>query len=142
VVKEVPVGRAFDIVLAKPPMGLSTAAVFRELGTNFAPKPPQDSRVALEALRSGDVEMLARSLQNRLQEPAMKLCPPVADLYRRMQATGAAGCLMSGSGSCLFALCREQREAERVSDDLRRGWLSEDETARARVFHVKSCICA
>lgn len=116
-------GKAFDILLVKPPMGLNTAAVYRELGLSCsAPEAVESAQGAIEALASGDVEALGRSLRNRLQEPAMKLCPPVAELYRRMQATDVAGCLMSGSGSCLFALCRDQREAERVIDDLRCGW--------------------
>jgi len=141
VVEPVEAGRALDLVLVKPPMGLSTAEVYRELGMRQSgeagiPIP----EAVLAALKSGDVESLARSLHNRLQEPAMKLCPPVQELYRRMKAAGAAGCLMSGSGSCLFALCRNQREAEQVIDDLRSGWPPGDELASTRMYYVKSCV--
>ena len=70
----------------------------------------------------------------------MKLCPPVASLYRQLMAEGTAGCLMSGSGSSLFALCRDDREAARVIDDLRRGWPPGNELEKTRVFHVRSCL--
>ena len=139
-VKPVNVGRAFDIVLVKPPMGLSTAEVYRECGASNPKSEIRDPQSVLDALASGDVEQLGRSLHNRLQEPAMRICPPVAELHRRMQALGAAGCLLTGSGSCLFALCRDEEEAKRVADDLQSGWLpGRDEYAWTRVILVKSC---
>jgi 4-diphosphocytidyl-2-C-methyl-D-erythritol kinase len=122
-------------------MGLGTAEVYRELGKHHSGEGAMPLPEALlSALKSGDVESLAGLLHNRLQEPAMSLCPPVKELYGRMKAAGAAGCLMSGSGSCLFALCRNQREAEQVIDDLRSGWPPGDELASTRMFPVKSCV--
>jgi 4-diphosphocytidyl-2C-methyl-D-erythritol kinase len=38
---------------------------------------------------------------------------------------GTAGVLMSGSGSCLFALCRSAEEARQVHDGLSSGLASE-----------------
>ena len=119
VVAEVPVGRPLDLVLVKPPEGLSTADVYRRL---TVPAKPVDGAAARAALANGDVEALGRALFNRLQEPAFELSPAVADAYRRVQDVGAAGCLVSGSGSCLFALCRSPSEARRVHDHLSRGW--------------------
>ncbi len=139
VVQPVAVGGIFDMVLIKPPQGISTADVYR----NCAPDDPQSAirnpQSALDALAEGDVEKLARALHNRLQAPAMRICPPVAQVYQRLQASGAAGWLMSGSGSCLFALCRDEREARQVVDDLSSGWPPGDELARTRVFHIRSC---
>ena len=132
-------GRAFDIVLAKPPQGISTAQVYNECGLRSADFGSGSSKSAIDALKEGDIEKLARSLHNRLQEPAMRLCPPVERIYRRMQTTGAAGCLMTGSGSCLFALCHDDREARQVAHNLLSGWPPDDELARTRVFHVRSC---
>ncbi len=139
VVRPIAPGRAFDIVLAKPPHGISTAQVYNECGLQSADFGSGCSRSAIDALMEGDIEKLARSLHNRLQEPAMRICPPVERIYRRMQKTGAAGCLMTGSGSCLFALCRDDREAKQVAHHLLSGWPPDDELARTRVFHVRSC---
>ena len=93
VVTPAPVGRPLDLVLVKPPAGLSTADVYRRL---TVPATPADGSAAREALASGDVEALGRALFNRLQEPAFELSPAVAEAYRRVQETGAAGGLMSG----------------------------------------------
>ena len=134
VVTPAPVGRPLDLVLVKPPEGLSTADVYRRL---TVPASPADGTAAKASLASGDVEALGRALFNRLQEPAFGLSPAVAEAYRRVQGVGAAGCLMSGSGSCLFALCRNPSEARRVHDDLSRGWAPGGE-ASTRTFLVRS----
>ena len=147
VVKAVSVGTTFDIVLAKPPMSLHTVEVYRELGTRNSeigaetnPKSEiRNPKWVVEALAEGNVEKLGQCLHNRLQEAAMKLCLPVAKLYQRLRDLGAAGCLMCGSGSCLFALCRDEREAERVAADLLSGLPSDSELARTRVFQTRSC---
>jgi len=134
VVTPVTVGRPLDLVLVKPPEGLKTADVY---GRVRVPDRPEDGGAARAALASGDVEALGRALHNRLQEPAFELSPAAAEWHRRLGATGAAGYLMSGSGSCLFALCRSPAEARRVHDDLSRGWPSAG-VSPTRTFLVRS----
>lgn len=134
VVTPVGVGRPLDLVLVKPPEGLGTADVYRRL---TVPANPVDGAVARQSLASGDVDALGRALFNRLQEPAFELEPAVAEAYRRVQGSGAAGCLMTGSGSGLFALCRSPSEARRVHDDLARGWAA-DGMSSTRTFLVRS----
>jgi len=140
VVEPVPVGRSFSLVLVKPPWGLATADVYRELGSRQASSQAGDPEAIRSALATGDVEKLGRHLHNRLQEPALRLCPPIENLIRRLQSSGAAGCLMTGSGSCLFAVCQDNREAERIVDDLLGGQPPDDVLARTRVFTVRSCL--
>jgi 4-diphosphocytidyl-2-C-methyl-D-erythritol kinase len=134
VVTPVRVGQPLDLVLVKPPEGLKTADVY---GRARVPVVAEDGAAARAALADGDVEALGRALHNRLQEPAFELAPAVADWHRRLQGTGTAGCLMSGSGSCLFALCRSPAEARRVHDDLSRGWPSAG-VSPTRTFLVRS----
>jgi 4-diphosphocytidyl-2-C-methyl-D-erythritol kinase len=134
-----PIGRTLDLVLVMPPFGLNTAEVYRERRQAGGAVERKDPGPALKALADGDVEALGRLLHNRLQEPAARVAPMMARLGHRLGSLGAAGWLMTGSGSCLFALCRDEREAARVAHDLRSGWPSHDELARTRVFTVKSC---
>jgi 4-diphosphocytidyl-2C-methyl-D-erythritol kinase len=54
----------------------------------------------------------------------------------RLAALGPAGQAMSGSGSTLFALCRDHREAVRIARELRHG---AEELGRPRVYLVRSC---
>lgn len=112
---EVP-SRSFDCVLVCPPVGVATAAVYRSLV-------PSDSHVdgeaARAAFRAGDPDALGAALFNRLQPAAIHLAPVVETVYRRLAGLNPAGCLMSGSGSAVFALCRDSREAHRVANAFR-----------------------
>jgi len=128
------VGGAFDLVLVKPDFGLATADVYRRLRV---PENPIDGAAARAALAAGDAEALGRVLHNRLEGPAFELAPAVADWRRRLDAYKAAGTLMSGSGSCLFALCRNPEEARRVADDLSDGLASQGDS-KTRVYRVRS----
>ena len=107
-----PAFHAFHVVLVCPPVGLGTADVYRRLEV---PATPTRGTAAREALRSGDPEALGRALFNRLQSPAFGLAPIVEVVYRRLAGVNPAGCLMSGSGSAVFAVCRDQQDAARVA---------------------------
>jgi 4-diphosphocytidyl-2-C-methyl-D-erythritol kinase len=85
--------------------GLSTPAVYRrfdELNPD-APAEPPAATATLEALATGDPEVLAGALRNDLQEAALDLRPDLADLLDLGQRSGALRGLVSGSGpTCLF----------------------------------------
>ncbi len=142
-VTPVKVGRAFDLVLIKPPIGLATADVYKHCGWNQSTIQNSGADI-IAALAAGDVERVGKGLHNQLQSAAFGLAPSVAELHRRLQNTGAAGCLLSGSGSCLFALCRDRQEAQRVADTLSGSpphvpESSGIEPARIGVFLIRSC---
>ena len=125
--------KALWFVLVCPPVGLSTAEVYRSV---TLPKEPQTGAEILQAVREGDVEEIGRRLHNRLQPVALRLCPALADIEARLAGLRPAGQAMSGSGSSFFALCRDPREARRVAQGLRS---RSEEGMNARVFIVRSC---
>ncbi len=133
-------GRPLDFVLLKPPVGLSTADVYRGVTVPERPERGDDIRRAVAA---GDVAEVGRRLHNRLQEVAERLRPEIADGLGRLRAEGPAGQLMSGSGTTLFALCRDAGEARRLARALQRP--SEVNTPGLvggggyRVYVVRSC---
>jgi 4-diphosphocytidyl-2-C-methyl-D-erythritol kinase len=132
VVTPLVLGRPLLFVLACPPAGLSTAAVY---GGVCPPDRPQEGANIRLAAAAGDVGEIGRLLHNRLQAPAERLCPAVAALRARLARLHPAGTLMSGSGSSVFALCRDRREALRIARELRDG----PEEDRPSVFVVRSC---
>jgi 4-diphosphocytidyl-2-C-methyl-D-erythritol kinase len=107
---------SFFLVLVCPPFGVATADVYRSLQL---PTSPVDGSAARTAFRSGDPEALGAALFNRLQPAAIHLAPVVESVYRRLDGLKPAGCLMSGSGSAVFALCRDSYEAHRVANAFR-----------------------
>ena len=132
-VTPLPLGRPLLFVLACPPRGLSTAAVYQNVRV---PDRPESGTEICAAVMAGDVEEIGRRLHNRLQPPAEGLYPAVAALQARLDGLHAAGARMSGSGSSLFALCRDRNEARRVAHELRHG---SEEGLRSQVYLVRSC---
>jgi 4-diphosphocytidyl-2-C-methyl-D-erythritol kinase len=112
VIDPLSLGRPLWLVLACPPVGLSTATVFRAL---TVPAIPVDGSGLRQAVAAGNVAEVGTRLFNRLQPVAEELCPEVAALGRLLADCHPAGWLMSGSGTSLFALCRDHGEAERLA---------------------------
>jgi 4-diphosphocytidyl-2-C-methyl-D-erythritol kinase len=129
-------GRPLDIVLACPPVGLSTAEVFRNV---VVPSEPQGGEQVRQALETGAIEELGRRLHNRLQPPAERLCPEVARLHEWLAGLGPAGQLMSGSGSTVFALCRDGAEALKIAHGLNAVREGPAGIPGLRVCIVRSC---
>jgi 4-diphosphocytidyl-2-C-methyl-D-erythritol kinase len=110
------IGRPLDFVLVCPPVGLATADVYRRLEV---PRTPIGGEALRKAVRSGDPEAIGRALFNRLEQPAFALAPAVEEVRGRLAGLGAAGALVSGSGSAAFAVCRSRDEAVRRAAEYR-----------------------
>jgi len=123
-------GGQFYLVIVKPAAGLSTPAVYRQVKV---PVEPRSGDAARAALRAGDPEALARTLFNRLQEPAFELAPAAKAAFERLASCDPLGTLLSGSGSSLFAICRDAGHARNVAARFR-GSSSSSES----VFVVRS----
>jgi 4-diphosphocytidyl-2-C-methyl-D-erythritol kinase len=81
------------VLLVNPRVPLATGPVFKAW-----------DGVDLGALPSGDARQMALDGRNDLEEPAIRLCPPVADVLTSLRRTDATLVRMSGSGATCFAL--------------------------------------
>lgn len=106
------------VVLAKPPINVSTADVYGKLNASRIAKHP-DTAVVAEAIRSKDYHSLCAGLGNVLEEVTLSLYPEVRQLKNCMERLGADGVLMSGSGPTVFALCSKEKKAQRIYNGLR-----------------------
>ncbi len=103
-------------VVVAPPVGLSTAAVFRACRPAEHPQPLAP---LLEALRTGDAATAGERLFNRLEPAAAELTPWIERLRREFADGEFVGHRMSGSGSSYFGLCRNLGHAQRAASRLR-----------------------
>ena len=102
-------------VLCKPEQGVSTGALFRALPL---PRPRVDTFAAMAALAKGDLDALAKSMQNVLEPPAIALIPEIGALKQQLLDAGALAAQMSGSGSSVFGLFRTAEQAEAALDKI------------------------
>ncbi len=98
-------------VVVRPPVGLSTAAVY---GVCRTPAKTENIEPLLEALRQGDLQHVGRRLHNRLQQAAQQLSPWIPRLEQEFSHLDCLGHGMSGSGTSYFGLCRHARHARRA----------------------------
>lgn len=105
-----------SLVIVRPPVGLSTPAVFkkcRPTATRFA------ASGAKEAFARGDLAAAARSMHNGLQSPAEELSAWIGRLRMAFASTNCVTHQMSGSGSSYFGLCWHPGQARRIARRLR-----------------------
>lgn len=115
-------------VIAKPPAGLSTAAVYK----NCAPSDqPRTVGPLVEALERGNLGESGKQLWNRLQPTARTLSPWIERLEREFAGLDLPGHLMSGSGTSYFGLCRNGAQARALAGRLRQRGIGQVFMARA-----------
>ena len=110
-------GPVLHLVLAFPGDFVSTAKVY----ANVIPQLTNGGQIVdnmRRALSGGDVMAVAAALYNGLSLAAEALCPAIARARAALQAAGALGVSMSGSGSCVFGLARDAADAQRVAKNL------------------------
>lgn len=96
--------------------GLSTPAVYRHFDQlGGAAEDPEIPPTLVSALRTGDLELLAASLGNDLQVPALDLRPDLRRTFADGAAAGALATLLSGSGPTVLLLCRDGDHARAVA---------------------------
>ena len=104
-------------MLVCPPVGMSTADVYRQV---VPPERPRPIGPVLEALAHGGPADLGRSLFNRLQPIAEALEPELTRVRDALASLGPLldGSMMSGSGSAYYGLCRTSAAASHAADIL------------------------
>ena len=106
------------VVLAKPPINVSTADVYGKLDVSAIRQHPC-TREMVEAIRNQDFRGICEHLGNVLEEVTMRQHLEVKRLKDCMLKLGADGALMSGSGPTVFGLCAKESRAQRVYNGLR-----------------------
>lgn len=106
------------VILAKPPINVSTSEIYGKLNAREIKRPPYTPAV-LESIRLKNFEGLCGGLGNILEDVTIPLYPEVRHLKECMQRLGADGVLMSGSGPTVFGLVSKEAKVPRVYNGLR-----------------------
>jgi 4-diphosphocytidyl-2-C-methyl-D-erythritol kinase len=106
------------VILAKPPINVSTADVYGKLRANELKEHPsiQDMR---DALASQSFPDMCASLGNVLETVTLDRYPEVRQIKECMIKAGADGVLMSGSGPTVFGIVSKEIKVARIYNALR-----------------------
>lgn len=111
-------------LLAVPGGHLSTPEVFRRFdeiaeatGRTPARQPSVDER-QLQALSSGNLDLLADTMQNDLQAAAFALHPGLEPVVEAAERLGAPAAVVSGSGPTIAVLVEDEAQARSIAAGL------------------------
>lgn len=108
----------YHMLIVKPQAGLSSKEVYEELDNLNIPVYDIDS--VIKALASGDDALLAKSVGNVLEIPAMKKCAKIKEVKDYLLAKDFPITLMTGSGTAVFSLSQDKDKVIRMVNELKR----------------------
>ena len=118
-IRRVPDVEPLWVVLARPPFGVGTADAYRW----FDQESPRRAAERRPAGLPPNWRRTWRGLENDLQTVVIRRHPEVAVMVERLGRNGALAAAMTGSGSVVYGLYRQQPAAEAARLAVRRrGW--------------------
>lgn len=102
----------YYVLLVKPEMGCSTREVYQTADTMDLAVCDMDK--VIKALAEGDDDLLAESIANSLQAPAISLVPVIQEIINELKESGLKIVQMTGSGSAVFALSTDKKLLKKV----------------------------
>jgi len=90
------------ILLVKPPAGVSTGFVYKNLNMDALTHPDVDGMI--DAIKRGSYIGVVSKLGNVLETVTLEHCPEIATIKSQMHQLGADGVLMSGSGPTVYGI--------------------------------------
>ncbi|HJV47529.1 MAG TPA: 4-(cytidine 5'-diphospho)-2-C-methyl-D-erythritol kinase [Bacillota bacterium] len=107
------------VVLAKPPIGVSTADVYGRVLMDEIHKYPPRSEEMVRAIQHRDYKEMCEKMGNHLETVTLSLYPEVRRLKEQMLRFGADAALMSGSGPTVFCLVEKESRVSRIYNGLK-----------------------
>ncbi len=96
-------------LIIKPKEGIKTAELFSYLKL---PVEYKNINLAERALINGDLKTLGEQLGNSLEPAASERLPKIRQYHGRLMEAGALGASMTGSGSAVFGLFKDEAAAK------------------------------
>lgn len=105
----IPMKDQYYVLILKPTKGCSTKKVFAKADEMTLEH--SSSKDVIDALASGDEDLLAKSVFNSLEKVSGSIVPEIFELKQLLKNDGFKVVLMSGSGSSVFALTKDKKLA-------------------------------
>lgn len=106
------------LVLAKPPVEVSTAEIYKNFDQHKVLKRPE-TKSMVEGLKSKDFHKIYSLMANVLESVTLKKYPVVSELKEAMKSLGLKYVLMSGSGPSVFGVADSSKEAGGFAERLK-----------------------
>ena len=113
------------ILIAKPPINVSTKFVYENLHANdLKPEDHPNVDIQMEALKEGNLEKLVANMGNVLERVTVPEYPVINEIKQMMMDCGALGSMMSGSGPTVFGIFTSYVKAQDAYKKIEQSGLS------------------
>lgn len=112
------------VIIAKPPVSVSTAFVYGNIRPDEITKRPDIDGMA-EAIKIGDLYKMSSLLYNVMEDVTVPEYPIIADIKKMMIENGALNSIMSGSGPTVFGIYDNLEKTENTMKLLKKSNLTE-----------------
>ena len=112
-----------QIVVAKPPVSVSTKMVYEKIDSRRIVEHPDIDGI-IEGLKEGDVTKIASCMGNVLEQVTVEEYPVIDKIKKLMNEGGAKGAIMSGSGPTVFGIFTEKSLAKKAALKIREAGLA------------------
>lgn len=119
-----------NVLIAKPPVSVSTKTVYEALDANRIEKHPDIDGI-IKGLENGDLGQTAAAMGNVLEDVTVPMHPVIEQIKEEMKRAGALNAMMSGSGPTVFGLFTGRAAAREAQRQIR-------EKSLARQVYVTS----
>ena len=124
------------VLLAKPPIHVSTAFVYGNLkASELSSHPDIDGQI--QAIRRGDSREMASLMGNVLETVTVPAYPVIDEIKDCMKRAGALNAMMSGSGPTVFGLFDDKEKAQAAYEELSRGTMAKN-VFLTKFFHNRT----
>ena len=106
------------VLLAKPPISVSTHKVYEKLDAQKVTKHPDIDGILL-GLQTGDLKKITSSMGNVLENVTITEYPQIESIKDVMKEEGALNAMMSGSGPTVFGIYDDKMLARRAAARIR-----------------------
>jgi 4-diphosphocytidyl-2-C-methyl-D-erythritol kinase len=114
-IQEVEIPDQLYYVLLVPPFSTSTGQVYANVNRYLTKSKQNYIKYVLSNLA-----MIEKLVFNRLQEAAIKVAPALSQYIERMKEIGFLAVSITGSGSGIFGLCLNKKEAQKKAEIVKR----------------------
>lgn len=106
------------VLIAKPPLSASTKTVYEKIDEQGIQRHPDIDGI-LEGLNAGNLEKIASSMGNVLEQVMLKEYPVLNQIKDTMKQAGAMNAMMSGSGPTVFGIYENRSTAKAAAERLK-----------------------
>ena len=109
---------ACTVLIAKPPISVSTKLVYEKLDSHEIEDHPDIDGI-IDGLKAHDIEKVASSMGNVLEKVTIEEYPVIEQIKNVMKEQGALNAMMSGSGPTVFGIYDSKEKARKAAAKIR-----------------------